>query len=77
LGSWWLYVSVVFGYEFCDKYLSSKCLIARLERLSDQLEDIGTFTGYLCAHRVGCHTAPVRGNDVFDESPNGRFNIAR
>jgi hypothetical protein len=77
LGSWWLYVSVMLGNEFRDKHLSSKCLVARLERPPDRIENIGTFTGYLCAHRVGCHTAPVRGNDVFDESPNGRFNIAR
>jgi hypothetical protein len=77
LGSRWLYVSVVLGYEFCDKYLSSKCLVARLERLSDRIENIGAFTGYLRTHRVGCHTAPVKGNDVFDKGPNGRFNIAR
>nr|ADI16690.1 hypothetical protein [uncultured gamma proteobacterium HF0010_05D02] len=76
LGGRWLYVSVMLGYEFCDKYLSSKCLVALLERLSDRIENIGTFTADLCAHRVGCHAAPVRGNDVLDEGPNGRFNIA-
>ena len=43
----------------------------------DRIENISIFTGYLRTHGVGCHTAPVRGNDVFDEGPNGRFNIAR